>query len=255
MKFSIIIPTYNRAKRIKNCLDSILFQSYKDFEIIIVDDSSKDNTEQILQSYTDTRIKYIKLFENSGGPNKPRNIGAKNAQGEWLVFLDSDDYLESNALYSMAEIVSTNNNICALFTSCYYDNGIKVAKDVRFNRIVTFREYLKGLIKWDYMPSIKKDIFLSSGGYFESIQGGESILWKKILKGNKAYFSDTITTIVNLESVNRLSILNQCFYRRVLKCHILDLQTHWKSYLLLYPMGLIKLFIKILYYKVKSRLM
>ena len=87
---SVVIPTYNREKTIKRAIDSILNQTYKDIEIIIVDDCSKDNTEEIIKQYKDNRIKYIKLDKNSGAC-AARNKGIELAKGQYIAFQDSDD--------------------------------------------------------------------------------------------------------------------------------------------------------------------
>lgn len=93
MKFSVVIPAYNREKELPKSIDSVLSQTYKDFEIVIVDNGSTDNSKDIVQSYInqDSRVKYF-WQENSGSPAGSRNTGIKNALGEWVTFLDSDDY-------------------------------------------------------------------------------------------------------------------------------------------------------------------
>lgn len=92
MKISLIIPNYNSEKYIKKCLDSILEQSYKNIEIIIVDDLSTDNSLNIIKEYNDKRIKLIELKEKryNGGT---RNVGIDNATGEYILFVDCDDWL------------------------------------------------------------------------------------------------------------------------------------------------------------------
>ena len=96
-KLSIIIPVYNTELYLKECLDSIINQTLKDFEIILVNDCSPDNSEAIILEYMskDPRIKYIKHEKNlrQGGA---RNTGIKNAIGEWITFIDSDDYIDLN---------------------------------------------------------------------------------------------------------------------------------------------------------------
>ena len=89
---SVIIPTYNRAHLIGRAIKSVLNQTYKDFELIIVDDSSTDNTEDIVRKYQkkDERIKYILHKKNRGG-SVARNTGIKSSKGEYIAFLDSDD--------------------------------------------------------------------------------------------------------------------------------------------------------------------
>lgn len=101
---SIIIPNYNSEKYIKKCLDSILCQTYKDYEIIIVDDLSTDNSVNIIKEYNDPRIKLIELNKKAynGGT---RNIGVKEANGNYILFLDCDDWIYSKD--SIREIART----------------------------------------------------------------------------------------------------------------------------------------------------
>tara|TARA_E500000178_G_C16961645_1_gene726330 strand:- start:519 stop:1421 length:903 start_codon:yes stop_codon:yes gene_type:complete len=88
---SIVIPTYNRANFLKKAIDSVLNQTYSKLELIIVDDHSTDNTDKIISSYNDERLKYLK--NNSKGIiASSRNMGIRNSRGEWIAFLDSDDW-------------------------------------------------------------------------------------------------------------------------------------------------------------------
>lgn len=88
---TVIIPTYNRAHLIGRAIQSVLNQTYKDFEIIVVDDGSSDNTKQAVKSFNDKRIKYLRLKENSGSSAAPGNTAIKIASGKYVAFLDSDD--------------------------------------------------------------------------------------------------------------------------------------------------------------------
>jgi glycosyltransferase involved in cell wall biosynthesis len=91
-KISVIIPTCNRAHLIDGAIKSVLDQTFQDFELIVVDDGSKDNTEEIIKRFQqeDSRIRYIRHDLNKGG-NAARNTGLRNAKGEYVAFLDSDD--------------------------------------------------------------------------------------------------------------------------------------------------------------------
>ncbi|MBP6962562.1 glycosyltransferase family 2 protein [Candidatus Saccharibacteria bacterium] len=88
---SIITPTYNRAHTIQTAIDSVLAQTYRDWEMIIVDDGSIDNTEVIVLKNKDARIKYLK--KENGGASRARNYGIEYATGKWIMYLDSDDEL------------------------------------------------------------------------------------------------------------------------------------------------------------------
>lgn len=95
--FSIIIPLYNKERQIAQTLDSVLAQSVTDFEVVVVDDGSKDGSAEIVKGYSDSRIHYI--YKENGGVSSARNRGIKEAKGEWILFLDGDDLLDVNALY------------------------------------------------------------------------------------------------------------------------------------------------------------
>ena len=95
--YSIIIPTYNRAERLKITINSVLSQTFQDFELLIMDDGSTDNTKLVVRSFKDSRITYL-WAKNSGGPATPRNKGLHLAKGEWISFLDADDVLYPNRL-------------------------------------------------------------------------------------------------------------------------------------------------------------
>ena len=94
---SVIITTYNRADLIVEAVQSVLTQTHQNFELIIVDDGSTDNTKDVVEGFADPRIEYI-YMANWGGPARPRNIGIKRAKGEYLAFLDADDYWKENKL-------------------------------------------------------------------------------------------------------------------------------------------------------------
>lgn len=106
---SIIIPVYNIEKYIEKCLDSILDQTYEDFEVIIVDDGSTDSSGQICDSYarTDNRIKVIHI--KNGGASKARNIGIEYSSGDWITFVDGDDYIESTMLAELHKELCEKN--------------------------------------------------------------------------------------------------------------------------------------------------
>jgi glycosyltransferase involved in cell wall biosynthesis len=95
--FSIIIPTFNRAEKLQKAVQSVLNQTYTNFEILIMDDGSTDQTKEMVRLLQDNRIKY-EWSKNSGGPAIPRNRGIQIAQFDWICFLDADDSWESNKL-------------------------------------------------------------------------------------------------------------------------------------------------------------
>ncbi len=119
---SIIIPIYNVEDYIRECLDSVISQSYQNLEIICVDDCGTDNSMNIVEAYAnkDCRIKIIRNEINKGLP-QARNSGMDFAKGEYLFFLDSDDYLKSNIIEKMYEkICQTNSDIVVSTIGSFY---------------------------------------------------------------------------------------------------------------------------------------
>lgn len=107
--FSVIIPTYNREKFICTAIESLLAQSFRDFEIIIVDDGSVDNTEEVVKKIEDNRLHYYK--KENGERAAARNFGVKKAEGEYINFLDSDDTVYSNHLAVARKFCDENKNV------------------------------------------------------------------------------------------------------------------------------------------------
>ena len=106
---SVVIPTFNRERFIKECVESVMFQTTQPDEIIVVDDGSVDNTREILETigFSDavngeTRLRYI--FQNNKGVSSARNAGIKASRSEYIALLDSDDHWEKNKLENLAEL-------------------------------------------------------------------------------------------------------------------------------------------------------
>ncbi len=104
---SIVMPSYNTAKYIGDSIKSIINQTYGNWELLIVDDCSTDNTEDIVASFNDERIRFIKKEKNSGAADS-RNIALREARGKWIAFLDSDDTWEPEKLEKQLEFMVEN---------------------------------------------------------------------------------------------------------------------------------------------------
>lgn len=115
---SIIIPTYNSAKFLPETIESVLSQSYRNWEMLIVDDGSTDNTLSIARnfSFQDKRMRIFPLGFNYGGPAVPRNYGMKRAQGDYIAFLDSDDLWLPEKLQKQICFLESNRDIFWLYS-------------------------------------------------------------------------------------------------------------------------------------------
>jgi glycosyltransferase involved in cell wall biosynthesis len=110
-KVSVIIPTYNRAIYIIEAIESVLNQTYKDLEIIVVDDGSTDDTKEVLWPYIESKkIKYL-YQTHSGRPSVARNFGIKSSSSEYICFLDSDDILTKESIYERVKILNSYNEV------------------------------------------------------------------------------------------------------------------------------------------------
>nr|WP_296979410.1 glycosyltransferase family 2 protein [Prevotella sp.] len=118
---SVVIPLYNKEASIKQSLMSVLSQSYQDFEVVIVDDGSTDNSVAKVEEIQDSRIRLIR--QENGGPSKARNTGVKNAYGEWIVMLDADDELLPNGLETFQKIIDIASNIDIVDCNTLYYNS------------------------------------------------------------------------------------------------------------------------------------
>lgn len=110
-QFSIIVPVYNVAPYLRECLDSVLAQTFQDWECVCVDDGSSDGGGSILDEYAAKDPRFRVTHQPNGGEGAARNTGLSVAQGEWIVFLDGDDHLSSDALRRIGEVITPDVEI------------------------------------------------------------------------------------------------------------------------------------------------
>lgn len=122
MKVSVAIATYNRAPYIRQAIDSVLNQTMKDLEIIVVDDGSTDNTAEVIADYRD-RIRYVRT--ENGGPARARNVGMAMARGEYICWLDSDDFFHPVKLALQSAVLDAHPDVTMVCTECsgFDDHG------------------------------------------------------------------------------------------------------------------------------------
>jgi len=154
-EISVVIPTYNESRYLKEAISSILNQTYKKIEVIVVDDGSTDDTREIVKSFDDPRIIYI--FQKNRGPSNARNVGIKRVNRKYIAFLDSDDLWLKEKLEKQVDFMEKNSEIGLLGTGCYEVNDkVKILGKKIFpvkNKILQ-----KDLIK--YNPFIQSSIMI-----------------------------------------------------------------------------------------------
>lgn len=191
-KVSVIIPAYNSAKYICSAIDSVLQQSYKDIEIIVVDDGSTDNTKEVLKNYA-SGIKYI--YQENGGPAKARNTGIKNAIGEYIAFLDSDDLWAESKLELQIHFMENNPNVGLVFSDMinFHDDTKHEAIYLSYTnhhdnfkaRHLIISDCFIKLLGTNFIPTpsvvVRKKCFDSSGLFNEELTVAEDVdMWLRI---------------------------------------------------------------------------
>lgn len=111
IKFSIIVPVYNVEKYIDRCLNSIKKQSYENFEVIVVNDGTKDNSQTIIDKYVKEDKRFKSYIKENGGLSDARNYGLKYVKGDYILFVDSDDYINQDLLLSLSNECEKNKDI------------------------------------------------------------------------------------------------------------------------------------------------
>lgn len=150
---SIIVPAYNSGTYIKKCMESLIKQTYSDIEIIVVNDGSTDHTRQILDTYAQTD-KRIKVFHTKNrGVSEARNMALLNATGDYITFVDADDYLELNAIELLVKKIMGDNSdiVISAYRMVYENNAEDYYYDFAENKIYS-KEYVVGQIL-DYKMS------------------------------------------------------------------------------------------------------
>lgn len=144
---SVIMPAYNAEKTIQSAINSVIAQTFGDFELIIIDDCSKDGTFEIISSFQskDERIVPLRNEQNSGAA-ATRNRGVSAARGEWIAFLDSDDIWRKDKLEKQMECLSKNREAVLCFTASSFidDAGNEYSYIMNVPQTVTYKQLLKG---------------------------------------------------------------------------------------------------------------
>jgi glycosyltransferase involved in cell wall biosynthesis len=178
---SIIIPTYNRAHLISETLDSVLAQTYENWECIIVDDGSKDNTADLLQNYCikDKRFLFYKrTVDRPKGANACRNYGFELSKGEYVNWFDDDDIMHPNKLIIQVKALQNSNYNFSVCQTLIFENTIKNLIGLRSKKIYSenvFYDYLTQKIVWLTPSSLWKKKFLKTFKYLfdEELQAAQ----------------------------------------------------------------------------------
>lgn len=200
-KVSVIMPAYNAAKYIAESIESVLRQTFDNWELIVVDDGSSDNTASVVKSFValDPRIKYV--WQENGKQGKARNTAIANSKGEYLAFLDADDiWLPEKLQKQLQLIISTNADL--VFSNVYMFEKLPIDKnnlilglgDVEYNKNEVLDLFFKGNRIMILTVLVKKEAILEVNGFNEDINiasAEDYHLWLKLLIHDKIFKGST----------------------------------------------------------------
>lgn len=212
MKFSIVIAVYNVAEYIDKCLESIKLQTYNDFEVIIVNDGSTDDSEEIINSYLNDK-RFQKYNKKNGGLSDARNYGVTKTKGDYLLFIDGDDYIDKELLMNIHNVLKEKKYDMVKFNFIDVVNGkeikhkeyINESKEVSINDLITF-DYFEPACGFAYnLEFYKKNNFMFTKNRYHEDYGLIPIILTKAksiyyLNIYGYYYVERATSIVNNSS-------------------------------------------------------
>lgn len=193
-KVSVIVPMYNSSKHIKECIESVINQTYRNLELIVVDDASKDDSIKIVEGIKDERIKLIKLKENVGAA-RARNIGIDKASGSLICFLDSDDYWLLEKLEKQVKFIKENNYTFIYSEYEFLKNGRRHIAHVP--KSITYKEALKNTTIFTSTVMFNMEYLKKEDIYMQNVKRGQDTLtwWNILKKGITAYGMSEVLSI------------------------------------------------------------
>lgn len=200
---SVVVPAYNAEKYIKKCIESILNQTYKNIELIIINDGSKDNTARNIKSFDDGRIKYIE--QENKGVSRTRNLGIEKSKGKYLMFVDADDYIAADYVEKMYNYLK--NNKCSVVVSgmTQVDSNYNILTNTKYkngNTILVFEDIFPEIINTLNFCSACKTLF-----------DLEKIRLNKIeFKENLKFGEDMLFSFENLFNAESIGYIDSCGY-------------------------------------------
>lgn len=223
--FSIVIPLYNKESSIRKTLESVLNQTFSDFEVVIVNDGSTDNSRNIVLELNDSRIKLID--QKNAGVSAARNTGILKSTGEWIAFLDADDIWKTNKLFEVAKAIKENNEILWLVTGLETVKG-KHTKKFLYEKQGMLEDVLDDLINGLYIQTssvvVKKCLFIDNPNLLFRVGINHSedreVWYRLILRYPKMYYIKQVLGIYFRDTTG-----NSLTSKKNLKPHFLELRS------------------------------
>lgn len=234
---TVYITNYNYGMYIEESINSVLSQKFRDFEVLIIDDGSTDNSKEIIESYRN-HPKVTIIYQENKGLNVTNNIAIKLAKGKYIMRLDADDYLNENAFTVMSQKLNADENLALVFPDYYLvdEKGNKIAEEKRhdFENVTMYDQPAHGAC-----TMIRRDVLIELEGYSEEFTRQDGYeLWIKMIK-NKKVANINLPLFYYRQHGNSLTRNKEKLYNtrhEIIKKHTKDLNISSKKHIAILPL-------------------
>lgn len=193
VKLSIIIPVYNAEKYLSRCIESILNQTYKEIEILLIDDGSTDGSHEICDMYAQKYDNVLVIHKTNGGVSSARNMGLDNARGEYVAFIDADDYVSDNLYQDLINKIKVSDAeiaVCSVYRVDSNGNKVLITQNHQEISDNMMLKIMSGFGEWIWNKVYKKDI-IGELRFDTDLSFGEDVYWlsQYCLKCKKSIYS------------------------------------------------------------------
>ncbi|MCF8708223.1 glycosyltransferase family 2 protein [Rhizorhapis sp. SPR117] len=217
-RFSVIMPLHNKASHVAAAVESVLAQSLSPHELIVIDDCSTDGSRDIVASMNDPRIRLLDRNVPGPGGYAARNLGIKQASGDWIAFLDADDLWYENHLAVLATAISQAPNADAAATR--FDHVFdthrqpqRIARSLHLDGVLNFRQFLEAWLEvrecplWTGAAAFRRNLLIAAGLFPDgrAVRGGDKDLWLRAMRSTRLVYAPITTAIFSRDSQNKVS--------------------------------------------------
>ena len=203
-KVSVIVPVYNTSIYLEECINSIINQTYKNLEIIIINDGSTDDSLKVINNFKDKRIKIID-FKSNKGVSVARNKGVEESTGDFICYLDSDDYWNLKKIEKQVKFIKKHNYAFIYSDYAYLNNNKK--KRVSVPKFITYKEALKNTTIFTSTVMFNMNLLKKEDIYMPNLRRGQDTAtwWQVLKKGITAYSINEVLSVYRVDNKSSLS--------------------------------------------------
>lgn len=217
-QLSIIVPVYNVERYLRKCLESLLNQTFSDFEVICVNDGSTDGSLKILEEFEEKDYRIKVISQQNAGLGATRNVGIRESKGKYLGFIDSDDFADATLFEKAVKSAEENNSDVVIFNAYLYFT------DSCYKTVFRDTEFYSRLEKEGYFSAVEHTKIINSIGVWDKLYRRDFIINNDIFNPEKRIYEDVVFTIKTLSMAKRISVIAEplIYYRKNTGTSIVD---------------------------------